>query len=706
MYLKKLKIRNFRNFYKSEMDFNSEDNILIGDNGSGKTNLFSAIRLVLDSSYKLDNYLSDKDFNKKNGFINFGEWIIISALLTGFQDNADNISSFDFVVNEEDESYINFFFKPKTRILEILENNYNEYLVLDGEEKELKKKEMKDFISKLSIDEDYEILRTFNKPFDFFDDELYYQVIGNYKDVVFENNYYCNADYIGVDDKVYNALKQINITYVPPIRDVRDNLASANGMFSKLIGNSYDEIKDEDKEDINNKVVDLNKKISSVDKFIELKENMHEKMDIVGKNYFNSKFQIESTISNDKKDIIKNLDLKIFDYEDVVDIWRKSLGEANIIYFALKLLETERKINSFRSILLDLLLIEEPEAHIHGHLQKSLFGNLTESDSRQLILSTHSVNISEVSKISKMLVLVSNHKETKVCKPSNGLNSNMIRKVERYLDANRSMLLFSKNVMLVEGDAENIIIPWIVKKTFNISLDEMGIGLINVASAFFDSILCLFHKDRITKKCSVLTDLDKDITLDQSGVRAQQLGAERKEKIDSFSNNNEYIKGFYAENTFEIQLFEIPENLEILKDMINSKDNILYIDESTKRRKIESLNDSNLLKSTIIDVVNHKKKGWFALEFVDYCDVNDLKPIIPDYILDALFSLIVQFNNFDLIKWIICSLFANNASLKEKSNDVDKSINFEELKAIISNVETDDNILIKLIGEVLNLEIK
>ena len=60
MYLKKLKIRNFRNFYKSEMDFNSEDNILIGDNGSGKTNLFCAIRLVLDSSYKLDNQSKPK----------------------------------------------------------------------------------------------------------------------------------------------------------------------------------------------------------------------------------------------------------------------------------------------------------------------------------------------------------------------------------------------------------------------------------------------------------------------------------------------------------------------------------------------------------------------------------------------------------------------------------------------------------------------
>ena len=84
MYLCNLKIRNFRNFRKANIDLKSEDNILIGENGCGKTNLLSAIRLVLDYTYRLENYLNLGDFNKKINYKNFGEWIIISAKFTDF----------------------------------------------------------------------------------------------------------------------------------------------------------------------------------------------------------------------------------------------------------------------------------------------------------------------------------------------------------------------------------------------------------------------------------------------------------------------------------------------------------------------------------------------------------------------------------------------------------------------------------------------
>lgn len=702
MYLKRLKVRNFRNFYKAEMNFRSEDNVVIGDNGSGKTNLFNAIRLVLDSNFKLEKFLCEKDFNKKNGNILFGQWIIISALFTDFESNDDNISKYDFSVDENDESYINFFFKPKDKVLEMLAEEYKKEEKLEGEELENHKTEIKSIINKLSIENDYEVVRTFNEPFDFFDDSLYEKVIGNFRDGIFDNYYYKDKSYIGIAEKIGNALKQINVTYIPPIRDVRENLASSNGMFSTLINTSYEEIANEDKEEISKKVRELNQKISSIKEFSSLKDDMHDKMDIVGKNYFDSKFQIESTISDDKKELLKNLELKIFDYDDIVDIWRKSLGEANIIYFALKLLESERRKESFRSIILDLLLIEEPEAHIHGHLQKALFRNLKESNTRQLLLSTHSVNISEVSKISKMLILNDNYMETKVCNPNNGLSKKEIRNIERYLDANRSMLLFSKNVILVEGDAENIVIPWLIFKNFNITLDEMGISLVNIKSTFFDSILPLFNEKRITKKCSVITDLDIDYTKDKSKSDAENLGKSRKTSIDKLSSENVYIKGFYAENTFEIQLFEIEDNLQILKDMVNSSENILYTQKKTKKNKIDLLENINTLKETIIEIVEYKKKGWFALEFVDYCENNNITPIIPKYILDALYNLVIQKNNLSLIKWIISSLLIQDVLLKQKVDDIKNCKSISELQDVLRKIESEDYRLKSIISGVLD----
>ncbi|HHL0447329.1 TPA: TOPRIM nucleotidyl transferase/hydrolase domain-containing protein, partial [Klebsiella pneumoniae] len=87
---------------------------------------------------------------------------------------------------------------------------------------------------------------------------------------------------------------------------------------------------------------------------------------------------------------------------------------------------------------------------------------------------------SSVSKISSMNILSRQKGYTDVYQPSNGLKPKEISSIERYLDAIRSDILFAKSVILVEGDAELILIPAMVKATLGISLDELGISLIKV----------------------------------------------------------------------------------------------------------------------------------------------------------------------------------------------------------------------------------
>ncbi|WP_140365421.1 ATP-dependent endonuclease, partial [Vibrio parahaemolyticus] len=77
----------------------------------------------------------------------------------------------------------------------------------------------------------------------------------------------------------------------------------------------------------------------------------------------------------------------------------------------------------------------------------------------------------------------------------NKLEPNHVQCIERYLDAVRSDILFAKSVILVEGDAELILIPALVKSTLGISLDEMGISLIKMDGTVFKHISDLFHKE-------------------------------------------------------------------------------------------------------------------------------------------------------------------------------------------------------------------
>ncbi|HCD4404186.1 TPA: ATP-dependent endonuclease, partial [Klebsiella pneumoniae] len=113
-----------------------------------------------------------------------------------------------------------------------------------------------------------------------------------------------------------------------------------------------------------------------------------------------------------------------------------------------------------------------------------------------------------VSNISTTNVLVKNGLETISCSPSNGLEKERINRIERFLDAIRTDILFAKNVILIEGDAEEILIPHLVKNSFGITLDELGISLISVRGTGFELLSSLFHSDRIKKKCAILTDDD------------------------------------------------------------------------------------------------------------------------------------------------------------------------------------------------------
>lgn len=98
---------------------------------------------------------------------------------------------------------------------------------------------------------------------------------------------------------------------------------------------------------------------------------------------------------------------------------------------------------------------------------------------------------------------------------------------------------FSKGVILVEGDAEEILIPQIVK-LFGINLDELGIGLINVGSTSFEYIASLFDDDRIQRKCAIVTDLDEQAIPSEHRLykALHKKGQARKKIILPFNENN------------------------------------------------------------------------------------------------------------------------------------------------------------------------
>ena len=79
MHISKMMLINFRNFRNTTLRFKLGVNTIIGENGSGKSNILHAIRLLLDDTMMRAAYrLEEVNFSRALGMWQ-RHWIIISV---------------------------------------------------------------------------------------------------------------------------------------------------------------------------------------------------------------------------------------------------------------------------------------------------------------------------------------------------------------------------------------------------------------------------------------------------------------------------------------------------------------------------------------------------------------------------------------------------------------------------------------------------
>lgn len=629
MYISKVSIRNYRNFMNSNFEFVKGINTIIGENGSGKTNLFRAIRLILDDNlYRYAYKLDENDFNRNIGSWK-GHWIIISLEFSELSDDESIQSLFIHGVGNIDGDKVekatyNLFFRPRAGIRKKL-----------SEIKEGDKEELKAILAKITID-DYETKFTGKSTVDFNNEDAYKELVGDFQKVKFDFEIDESKFGINIPNQL-SVSKEVSFTFIKALRDVvSDFHNNRTNPLLTLLRNQSGKINEEEFKPISKRVRKLNEKIEALSDVQKIRTDIKGTIkEAVGETYSPSSLSIKSSLSDDAEKLLQSLRLFIGEPNESHEggIHELSLGGANLIYLTLKLLEYKYQIN--KDTFANFLLIEEPEAHIHTHIQKTLFDNLDFGET-QIIYSTHSTHISEVSKISSMNILAKKQNHAEVYQPAKNLDPKDITKLERYLDAVRSNLLFAKGVMLVEGDAEEILIPIMVKKVLGVSLDELGISLINIRSTGFKNVAQIFHEDRIKRRCSIITDLDKAIEEKDKG--AEKKGSERKKKLYIFSKDNEWIKIYCAEYTFEVD-FVAERNEHEVKQLISE----IYTDTKTINKAKNDIDSEEAIDygKRVLTMANNVGKGWFAIMLGKHIS---FQTFIPEYILDALIFTKLDFN--------------------------------------------------------------
>lgn len=207
------------------------------------------------------------------------------------------------------------------------------------------------------------------------------------------------------------------------------------------------------------------------------------------------------------------------------------LGYNNLLYISLLLasmsFRASEKKRGQNAAVFPMLLVEEPEAHLHPALQYKLLshivGRVREEPTlnRQVFVTTHSTHVTSASPLSAVVCLyVGERGEVGISYPAKVFpdtkeGRESLAYVERYLDATKSAMLFAKSVLLVEGIAELLLVPAFADRD-NRSFDRNHVAVVRVDGVTFKHFLPLFGagtlpglvKFALSRKVACIVDAD------------------------------------------------------------------------------------------------------------------------------------------------------------------------------------------------------
>jgi putative ATP-dependent endonuclease of OLD family len=679
MYLRYLQIVNYKNLKATKFDFSKGANTIIGENDSGKSNVMSALRILLDGSYYYSTKrLKESDFADSLGDWK-GHWIIISAYFDDitFDEKSNEICK-DIIPEKENTEFLKSYIRCE-------DNDFGTVTLFIRPNKNIRKqlanatdtKVFNEIRSKIKLT-DYEFHYTSRSQMDFTNVENYNKIVGNLGEWQCRNPSDDDTSLLGCRVEVLEVWKSISVEFVDALRDVASDLKKSSNPIRRIVDTIKSDISDDDSEDIKRKIQDVNGKISGVVQISSIGSRINIKLNEILGMVYSPDVALQSRMNDDIEALSRHLTMVPANKQDI-DLL--GLGHLNMLYIALKLVEFETNRNQE---LMNIMIIEEPEAHIHTHIQKTLFANLQVSkDFTQILMTTHSTHLSEVADIKNVNILRSHGSFSEVMKPTNGLNEfgkqefklrdlTLTQCLERYLDAKRTVLLFSKGVILVEGDGEEILIPALVKNVMGVSLDELGIGLINIGSVAFENVACIFHEERLKRNCAIITDMDKVVEgAEKCSENAAKKGRGRKEKLNRMFGENIYVEMFYAPHTLEVDFANIKENNVFIKEVIN----LHYKDNHTIEKHIKNLSGSNNLKyDTVLTLAKSMGKGWYATVLAS---TVSSAAVIPTYILRAINFASKDIINHDIILKMV----------KYSLDQYEESETKKELSGIYNNIQ-------------------
>jgi putative ATP-dependent endonuclease of OLD family len=591
MHLSRLNIKDFRNFSNFDVKF-AGNVVVVGENGVGKSNLLYALRLLLDPTLPDSaRQLTFADFWDGLAGPSTNEKITICVEIEDFEDDLDVLAVLtDFrVANAPQTARITYEFRPRAG-LEAGPSNDDDYeFVCFGGENESKR--------------------------------------------------------FGHEQR-----RRIVMDLLPALRDAEGDLASwRRSPLRPLIEDAFSQVDYDDLQNISSAIQAATEQITALNAVQELEKRIGDLFaELSGPSQ-----DIEPRLGfspTDARRLYRSTRLLIDD--GARGIADASLGSANLVFLTLKALGLKRMIEENRRDH-TFLAIEEPEAHLHPHLQRSVYRQLfasvgggDEDGELSVILTTHSPQIASVAPLRSIVLLRDADGRGTVGRSTAGipLSDDEFDDLSRYLDVTRAEMLFARGVLLVEGDAERFLMPDFAEKIEK-PLDRLGISVCSVAGTNFQPYAKLLASLEIP--FAIVTDWDpregksplgynrtlklaKIIEEIRTGTSPSELAKELKaiEDYDKFCDRCEDFGIFSNLHTLEIDLFKGqfgPAMLQTLSEGGLSAERQEWVQAWQA--------DPDLLDTPkFLSLIEDMGKGRFAQRLAT--KIRELDP--PDYIKRAI----------------------------------------------------------------------
>lgn len=307
-------------------------------------------------------------------------------------------------------------------------------------------------------------------------------------------------------------------TYLKPLRDAISELASRKGSRLSQILRAYDQIAGHEQSDWSDAEPD--KPPSTLMGIAQQADHRFRNTDVIRNaesdinNDHLRPFSIGNSLltaqikpgNQDLRQVLERFELSPSDSEPNTS---RGLGVYNLLFIATELLA----LTPGSDPELPLLLIEEPEAHLHPQYQQRLVEYIKDktqnSGSLQVMLTSHSPHFASEVPVEN-LTMMHGGRAFPLSPDFTKLDKSDYAFLSRFLDVTKANLFFASGVIIVEGDAEALLLPTLAR-LIDRPLDQYGVSIVNVGH------VGLFRYSRVFQRTSspdlpvrvaCITDLD------------------------------------------------------------------------------------------------------------------------------------------------------------------------------------------------------